>query len=304
MTGERIAVIDLGSNTFHLLICEIAEDKSWTVIYKKRIYVKLASGGVDQIDLNSARRGLTAMRDFSRLIASYSVSRTRAIATAALREATNGMAIAKKFTHSTGLPIDIIDGQREAGYILKGIQTALPPLDRNGLVIDIGGGSVEFILFKGKTISFKESYKIGVAILHRRFHLSDPMSAQEITELEQHLEVTLGELFKAIRASGGYYLIGASGSFEVINDILEKYTASKDWSELNTNGMDVYLTKIIGTSTAERRNIPEIPPERIDYIVVAFILIRFVFRHIPPEKLFYCDFALKEGVLVEMIEEG
>ncbi|MBP7239033.1 MAG: hypothetical protein KBA14_02330 [Saprospiraceae bacterium] len=303
MTGERIAVIDLGSNTFHLLICEIAEDKSWTVIYKKRIYVKLASGGVDLIDVNSARRGLSAMRNFSSLIKSHGVSRTKSIATAALREATNGISIAKKFTSATGLAIDIIDGQREAGYILKGIQAALPPLDRNGLIMDIGGGSVEFILFKGNTIAFKESYKIGVAILHRRFHLSDPMSAEEINALENHLEETLGTLLQVIKASGDYYLIGASGSFEVINDILTKYSADTHWSELDTNGLDVYLTRIIASSTAERRQIPEIPPERIDYIVVAFILIRFVFRHIPPKKLFYCDFALKEGVLVEMVEE-
>ena len=303
MSGERIAVIDLGSNTFHLLICEIVENKSWTVIYKKRIYVKLASGGVDQIDVNSARRGLTAMRHFSTVIKTYGVSRTRAIATAALREATNGMAIAKKFTSATGLAIDIIDGQREAGYILKGIQAALPPLDRNSLIMDIGGGSVEFILFKGNTIAFMESYKIGVAILHRRFHHSDPMSAEEINALENHLEETLGALLQAIKASGDYYLIGASGSFEVINDILTKYSADTHWSELDTNGLDVYLTRIIATSTAERRQIPEIPPERVDYIVVAFILIRFVFRHIPPAKLFYCDFALKEGVLVEMVEE-
>ncbi len=304
MTGERIAVIDLGSNTFHLLICEIAEDKSWTVIYKQRIYVKLASGGVDQIDVNSAQRGLTAMRNFSSLIKSYGVSRTKSIATAALREATNGMAIARKFTAATGLAIDIIEGQREAGYILKGIQAALPPLDRNGLIMDIGGGSVEFILFKGNTISFKESYKIGVAILHRRFHLSDPMSAVEIATMENHLEETLSDLIQSIKTTGKYYLVGASGSFEVINDILPKYRASNHWSELDTNGLDEYLTKVIGTSTSERKEIPEIPPERIDYIVVAFILIRFVFRHIPPEKLFYCDYALKEGVLVEMVEEG
>ena len=303
MTGERIAVIDLGSNTFHLLICEIAEDKSWTVIFKKRIYVKLASGGVDQIDVNSARRGLSAMRNFSSLIKSHGVTRTKSIATAALREATNGISIAKKFTSATGLAIDIIDGQREAGYILKGIKAALPPLDRNGLIMDIGGGSVEFILFKGNTIAFKESYKIGVAILHRRFHLSDPMSAEEINALENHLEETLGKLLQVVKASGDYYLIGASGSFEVINDILTKYSADTHWSELDTEGLDDYLTRIIATSTTERRQITEIPPERIDYIVVAFILIRFVFRQIPPEKLFYCDFALKEGVLVEMVEE-
>ena len=304
MTGERIAVIDLGSNTFHLLICEIAEDKSWTVIYKKRIYVKLASGGVDQIDVKSARRGLSAMRNFTSILKTYSVTRTKSIATAALREATNGLVIAKKITASTGLIIDIIDGQREAGYILKGIQAALPPLDRKCLIMDIGGGSVEFILFNGNKIHFKESYKIGIAILHRRFHRSDPMSANEINELENHLEETLGGLLQVIKASGGYYLIGASGSFEVINDILEKYTATTHWSELDTNGLDTYFTKIISTSTADRRQIPEIPPERIDYIVVAFILIRFVLRQLPPERLFYCDFALKEGVLVEMIEEG
>jgi exopolyphosphatase/guanosine-5'-triphosphate,3'-diphosphate pyrophosphatase len=303
MTGERIAVIDLGSNTFHLLICEIAKDKSWTVIYKKRIYVKLASGGVDQIDVKSARRGLSAMRNFTSLIKIYGVSRTKSIATAALREATNGLEIAKKITASTGLTIDIIDGQQEAVYILKGIQAALPLLDRSGLIMDIGGGSVEFILFNGKKISFMESYKIGVAILHRRFHLSDPMSVNEINELENHLEETLGSLLQVIKKAGGYNLIGASGSFEVINDILEKYTASTHWTELDISGLDAYLTKIIAASTAERRQIPEIPSERIDYIVVAFILIRFVLRQLPPNRLFYCDFALKEGVLVEMVSE-
>src|SRR6187551_199421 len=232
MTGERIAVIDLGSNTFHLLICEINQDKSWSVIYKKRVYVKLASGGVDLIDVASARRGLATMRDFSKIIKTYSVSRTRAIATAALREATNGIDIAKKITTATGIAVDIIDGQREALYILKGIQAGLPALDKNGLIMDIGGGSVEFILFKDHTITFKQSYKIGVAILHRLFHQADPISADELSSLENHLKSILRELIKTVQATGGYYLIGASGSFEVINDIQTKIAESMHWSEL------------------------------------------------------------------------
>lgn len=303
MTGERIAVIDLGSNTFHLLICEIIDNKSWTVVYKKRVYVKLASGGVDKIDVNSARRGLTAMRDFSNIIKSYGVSRTRAIATAALREATNGVDIAKKITTSTGIAIDIIDGQREALYILKGIQAGLPALDKNGLIMDIGGGSVEFILFKDQSIIFKESYKIGVAILHRLFHQADPMSSDEMLALENHLTSTLSELIKMVRATSPYYLVGASGSFEVINDVQTKITEATHWSELDIKGLEAYLTNTIGASTKERTQMPEIPPERIDYIVVAYVLIRFVMRQIPPEKLFYCDFALKEGVLVDMVAE-
>ena len=303
MTGERIAVIDLGSNTFHLLICEIKQDGTWIVIYKKRVYVKLAAGGIGEIDVSSARRGLVAMRNFASIISSYGVTRTRAIGTAALRESSNGQVVAEKFRLATGIRIDIIDGQREAGYILRGIKAALPQLDRPGLIMDIGGGSVEFILFQNNTVLFKESYKIGVAILFREFHHSDPMSVTEIEELESHLARILGKLIHAVQQSGSYYLIGASGSFEVINDVLPKLEAFTHWSMLDMGDLESHLTKIIGTSREGRRYIAEIPEERIDYIVVAYALIRYIYRHIPPEKLFYCDFALKEGVIEELVEE-
>lgn len=303
MTGDRLAVIDLGSNTFHLLICEINTDGTLDLIYKERIYVKLASGGLEYIDDESIGRGMSAMQMFAEQIQAYNVRKTRAIGTAALREAKNGKEVAGRFTAATGITIEIIDGHREAGYILSGIKAAIPPLDKPGLIMDIGGGSVEFILFNGEDVLFKGSYKIGVAVLYRRFHHSDPIAESEINSLEAFMEGELTELISIMEQIPGYYLIGASGSFEVINEVLPKISAAEHWTELDISGMPGYLNEIISTNMAARRQIPEIPIERVDYIVVAYALIRYITREMPPERLFYCDFAVKEGVLAEMVTE-
>ncbi len=303
MTGDRLAVIDLGSNTFHLLICEINSDETLALIYKERIYVKLASGGLEYIDDAGIERGMSAMQQFAEQIQAYQVKQTRAIGTAALREAKNGKEVADRFTADTGLAVEIIDGQREAGYILNGIKAAIPPLDKPGLIMDIGGGSVEFILFNGDQVLFKGSYMIGVAVLHRRFHHSDPIADKEINSLEATLEEELAELIFIISQLSGYYLIGASGSFEVINEVLPKISSADHWTELDLTNMPGYLDEIIATNMAVRRLIPEVPIERIDYIVVAYALIRYITRKMPPERLFYCDFALKEGVLAEMLKK-
>lgn len=303
MTGEKIAVIDLGSNTFHLLICEIVADGSWLEIHKEREYVKLASGGIDVIDENSEQRAIDAMIRFLDLIRKHEVSRTRAIGTAALREAENGLAIAGKLSSITGIPIDIIDGQQEAHYILLGIKSALPHLDQYSLIMDIGGGSVEFILFKGDNVTFTESYKIGVAVLYRMFHHSDPMGAREIEKLEKFIGDEVQPLINYIRGIDQYYLIGASGSFEVIYDMLPKKEISLHWAELEMAGMHNYMDLVIRTSLEERRLMPDIPAERLDYIVVAYLLVRFIVNAIPPGKLYYCEYALKEGVIADMINE-
>jgi exopolyphosphatase/guanosine-5'-triphosphate,3'-diphosphate pyrophosphatase len=302
MNGDRLAVIDLGSNTFHLLICAFNEEDKLVPLYKERIYVKLASGGLDEIQPDRIERGLMAMQRFAEQIHIHLVTHVRCIGTSALREANNGMEVVRKFSNATGLPIEIIDGQQEAQYILKGITSILPPFDYPGLIMDIGGGSVEFILYNGDTVLFKGSYKIGVAVLYRLFHHSDPMAKEEIIALEKYVEGIVGDLLEAMQNVNGYYLIGASGSFEVIHDVMPRKISEAYWAEMDMNGLTDYLDEVINTDIESRRQIPEIPIERLDYIVVAYSLIRYIFRKLPPEKLFYCDFALKEGVLAEMVE--
>lgn len=303
MTDSRLAIIDLGSNTFHLLICEVPPDGTRNILYKERIYVKLASKGLGMIDPDSEQRAIEAMQRFGQHIRNYEVTFVRCIGTSALREAVNGMAVAEQLTAASGLPIEIIDGDREAGYIFRGITSALPALDRPALIMDIGGGSVEFILYVGTTILFKGSYKIGVAVLYKHFHHTDPIATDSIAQLEAFVSQELKALFTAVKSYPEYYLVGASGSFEVLHDVLPRIIDRPEWAELDMTGISAYLDEIIQMDIHSRRSIPEIPIERIDYIVVAYILIRLILKEMRPSKLFFCDYALKEGVLAEMVGE-
>lgn len=303
MKSTRLAVIDLGSNTFHLLIIEISPEGKWQVLCKDRHYVKLASDGIGYIGEESMSRALKVMHHFSGEITAWQVDQTRALGTAALREASNGMEVAEKIAAETGIRVEIIDGHEEAYLIYKGIAACLPAMKMPCLIMDIGGGSVEFILYKEDHILFKTSLRIGVAVLYRLFHRTDPISLPEIRELNSFLEKQLSPLEDTLRATGSYYLIGASGSFEVIQDILPKISGHPHWSELDTRTLEEYLDGVIALDVEARRGRPEIPPERLDYIVVAYLLIRYLITQAPPKRLFYCDFALKEGALAEMIRE-
>jgi exopolyphosphatase/guanosine-5'-triphosphate,3'-diphosphate pyrophosphatase len=261
--------------------------------------VKLASGGLHTIDSESIDRAVQVMKEFAFQITELQVETTYAIATAALREADNGKEVAKTLEKETGIAIEIIDGQQEAHFILKGIRSALPPLASPCLIMDIGGGSVEFILFQGQEILFAKSYKIGVALLFKSFHKHDPISQNEISNITQYLQSEIADLINLLDGIPEYFLVGASGSFEVIQDVMPKRKTEMHWSELEMDGLDEYLTEVIQADLIHRKLRKEIPAERLDYIVVAYLLIRFLIRTKPPTGLFYCDYALKEGVIAD-----
>jgi exopolyphosphatase/guanosine-5'-triphosphate,3'-diphosphate pyrophosphatase len=299
---RRLAVIDLGSNTFHLLIVEITASKSWNVLLKDRRYVKLASGGIAQIEENKIDRAVSVMEEFAAQVAEYEVDKTIAIGTAALREAENGQEVVDRIQKGSGINVLLIDGMREATYIYRGIASCIPTLDLPGLIVDIGGGSVEFILYHNQKIQFVGSYTIGVGVLFERFHTSDPFPEENITALELFLDESLVDLHDVLSEVGPYYLVGASGSFEVIQDMLPKLEFGDHWSRLDTEPLEAYLNEVIGLEFIKRKMRDEIPQERLDYIVVAYLLIRYIIRHYPPNGLYYSDYALKEGILAEAID--
>jgi exopolyphosphatase/guanosine-5'-triphosphate,3'-diphosphate pyrophosphatase len=302
MKPHRLAVIDLGSNTFHLLIIQIFSDGAWTTLVKDRRYVKLAAGGLRMIDDASMNRAALVMQEFADQIDFFGVARTVAIGTSALREAQNQSDALALIRDNSGIPVRIIDGHTEAIYIWKGIRSAMPPLHRHGLIMDIGGGSVEFILFHDQQVIFTGSYTIGVAVLHSQFHLSEPISKADIADLERHIGLEMQSLFTELKTVEAYDLIGASGSFEVIQEVLLKIRSGDHWSELEILNLTGYMEEVIALDYEGRRSRPEIPEERLDYIVVAYLLIRFLVRQYPPKGLYFSDYALKEGVIAEHIE--
>ena len=143
---NRYAIIDLGTNTFHLLVAEQQLDNSFKELYRKRYFVKLAEEGIETIGQASLQRGLVALQHFRQVIDELQVKKVKAIGTAALRTATNGPAFVQQVKEDFAISIELITGSQEAAYIHQGVAMAVPFQEENYLLMDIGGGSVEFII--------------------------------------------------------------------------------------------------------------------------------------------------------------
>ena len=189
------AVIDLGTNTFNLLIAEVTEPGKFSALYEERIAVKMGRGGIhkEKIMPEAMERGLNALSSHERTIRRFGASRVRLIGTSAIRGASNRHEFMELVRERFGRNLEVIDGNREADYIFSGTFSSLPPLEEKYLVLDIGGGSNEFILAEGSSIVWKKSFNIGIARVLELFHLSDPPLPAEIEKVEKWLETAEAE---------------------------------------------------------------------------------------------------------------
>lgn len=146
MSSRRRAVIDLGTNTFHLLIADLHADGRIEEVYRERRFVKLASEGIATIGEAPFARGLEALNHYRKILDEYNCANLKAIGTAALRTASNGPEFVRTARETVSIDIQLIPGDEEAQLITKGVLAALPPLNERILIMDIGGGSTEFII--------------------------------------------------------------------------------------------------------------------------------------------------------------
>ena len=170
----KYAVIDLGRNTFHLLIIDSSTNDLSNEIYRERIFVKLAEDGIGKIGKNAYQRGLQALQHFQKIITKHQVKKVNAFGTAALRTASNGKDFVQEVQSKIGLTIQLIPGSEEARLIHLGVTQAVEMDDEKGLIMDIGGGSVEFIIADKNKVFWAKSFPIGVAVLHNIFHEKEP----------------------------------------------------------------------------------------------------------------------------------
>ncbi|CAH1002204.1 Exopolyphosphatase [Neolewinella maritima] len=295
------AVIDLGTNTFHLLIGRVLPDQRIEEVYRERIFVKLASAGIELIGPEPFARGIAALTHFRDVLEQHAVGHVTAIGTAALRTASNGEEFVRTAELESGIIVHLIPGDTEAGYITNGVLAALPPLTDRILIMDIGGGSTEYIIASAEGVHWRRSFPIGVAVLERLFHRTDPISELEIRELETFLYKQLAPLRDALAEYPAHHLVGAAGTFDVMADVLldRSAIAHATSHSLDLSGLEALHFSIIAATTTERLAIAGIPPERVDLIVVAMLLIRHTIQLAGIDKITVSDYAMKEGILLE-----
>jgi exopolyphosphatase / guanosine-5'-triphosphate,3'-diphosphate pyrophosphatase len=306
--NKRVAVMDLGTNTFHLLIAEGDDVTGLREIVHEQEPVKLGEGGINKglIQPAAFERGINTMLKYHQLIVQNNVTQVKAIATSALRNAANGQEFIDKVKEQTGIAIELINGDEEAAYIYKGVKACGCLSDANSLIVDIGGGSVEFIICDAESIKWKQSFEIGAARLMDKFHQTDPIPKESITELIQYLENCVKDLF----VEAGHYnidnIIGSSGVFETYAALIEKDKENPfdlktvKYYEFEKATLLKTIEKLISSSHRERAAMQSIIPIRIDMIVTASILTRFVVERLEINKVAMSSYSLKEGVITAM----
>ena len=305
---ERFAVMDLGTNTFHLLIAA-GDISNFRKIEHEHIAVKLGEGGINKgiILTRAFERGIDTMKEFKHKINSLNIQKTRAIATSALRSASNGKVFIDHVYQQTGISIEIIDGNQEACFIYEGIKAADALSAENSLVMDIGGGSVEFIIGNREKMLWKQSFEMGAARLMERFHHTDPIPPASIEALNLYLENTLAALFAAVKAIPVSNLIGSSGSFETFAELaVLKRDNEFDLEKIKNYAFDyedllLVTDEMIRSSHAEREANDAVIPVRVDMIVVSSLITRYIMHKLDIKNVALCTYSLKEGVLAEMM---
>ncbi|MBK7636602.1 MAG: hypothetical protein WAT22_01445 [Saprospiraceae bacterium] len=298
---KRFGVIDLGSNTFHLLIVDQTEGSRFNTVFRKRIFTSLSEGGIDFIKAERIETGLNALKEFKEYINQHQCTHTKVVGTAALRTASNRMDFIDKAEDILGINIEIIDGSREAEYIFQGITLSPEVNAGTHLVMDIGGGSTEFILISAGIMLFSKSYPIGVGALHEMFHKSDPISTTETEDMMAYIINKTVDLQAILQEHHPEYLTGASGSFEVLQLMSDRPEDGEAVSLIDPAAFLQLYTEIVSADESERQKMKGLPEERVKLIVVGMILKRVIFGLVRPKGIYVSPFALKEGIIREMI---
>jgi len=289
--------LDLGSNTFHLLIVEKKDDQSFEVLYRKRQYTKLSKAGGDLIAPDSFQKGIDCLKEFRTKMEQYSVSEYKALGTETLRKASNGPLFIQTAQKESNISIELIDGNQEAQFIAKGVQRALKGDVDDYLIMDIGGGSIEFIQIIHGTVHWFKSFPLGLGVLKKAFPHNEPITQNQIEEIEAYLEHELYDLWEQLKLIPLTSLTGASGSFEVLVDILQLKKTKDHYVKVGIDQFNQVYHNILCLDANQRTNHPGIPPERADLIVIAFILMRKVSSKMQALDLYISDFAIKEGII-------
>lgn len=297
----KVAAIDLGSNTFHLLIVEGVEGKIEKEIYRERVFVGLGDGGIEYLGEEAIERGLNACLSFRKAINHYGVDKLKVTGTAALRNASNASEFTARATALLGAKIDVIDGQQEARFIFEGVKQ-LSDLQERTLIVDIGGGSTEFIIAELGEMVWAESFLLGVGVMHAAYHKEEPISQEHEDQLRRHIQTLLTPLKVQLSANKVARFIGASGSFEVLESMTGRPSFKNQLNSIQISDAHRIVGLIIGKNLEDRAALPGMPIERVKLIVVAMILIDEVLKITGEVTLQVTPYALKEGLLAQLLK--
>ena len=304
------AIIDLGTNTFQLLIAE-QDGQNFKTIHEESHAAKIGMGGISLgiITDEGIQRGIKGLKYFQQVFDKEGVTNDNVIATAtsAVRNAKNRNEFCQRILDETGIKIQVISGEEEATLIYEGVKLGMDIGTEPSMIMDIGGGSVEFIICDKNRIMYKKSFEIGGQRLMDKFMTTDPISPRSVGALRDYLEEQLLPLTNAVHQYAPVCVIGSAGSFETLIDMFymknyEQLPPSEQISfDLPISEFYDSFLKLVSKNHEERMALAGMKELRVDMIVVGVCLIDFVLKRFDIQQIKVSNYALKEGVLSKIL---
>lgn len=305
-----ISILDLGTNTFNLLIVRVENGVVGEKLYNKKIPSKIGMGGINNalISEEAFARGIDALCSHKKTIDYYKTDKLFAFGTSALRNASNSHDFVEAARKKAGIDISIISGIEEAELIFHGNKLAFEwEPEKPYLIMDIGGGSNEFIIADTIGVKWMHSFELGVSRLLQKFHPSAPITEHEQKTISEYINQNLQLLYDAVEKYSVSTLIGSSGSFDTFRSVIEinsKQIVNGNAYEIALE--DYYsLQKRIYQSTREEISAIEgMDQSRVEMIALACLLVDNVLKHCGIEQIIQSSFSLKEGAIWKLLNKN
>ena len=306
---RRLAAIDLGTNTVHLLVVE-GRPPEWRVVHKEQRVTRLGEGqaGSDNLQPTAMRRTAEAVAEFVRRAEELGARDVRVVATSAVREAVNADDFLDRVRRSSGRQVRVISGEEEATLTLLGVRDGLPHLGGEFLLFDIGGGSTEFVLARAGRPVAVVSLRLGVVELAERFLDEGPVGAGSYAAMAATVDARLAAgLTEPILRHGAPALDGSAGTIPTLAALdlgLEAYDpALVHGHRLERAAVERLLGRLVALSLAERAALPCLEPGRADLVVAGSAICLAALDRLRFDALVVSDRGLREGILCEILAE-
>ena len=289
----RIAAIDVGSNSVHMIVAQVDGDGGITTLWRMKEMVGLGriSFPSQSLTAEAMDRAVASLGRMKLAAQQRSAEKIVAVATSAIREARNGGDLIRRIKDELKLYVKVVSDREEARLIYLGVRSAIELGDQFHSMIDIGGGSVEFIVGNGTEAKLLESRKLGASRMTARFVKSDPISKTELAAMQHHYEQEIAPLASRIKALSPVKCLGTSGTLENIAELCE------GGRTIDLGRLKKLEEKLVKTTADERANIRGLDDQRKDQIVAGVVLVRTFMEQLELKQIELCDAALREGIL-------
>lgn len=307
------AAIDIGTNSFHLVITKIDSKGRMTELTRDKEVVRLGNSSNDMkyLSAEAMDRGIRALKRFRMICDSYKAE-IIAVATSATREALNKEDFINRVMEETGIEINIVSGYEEARLIYLGVLQSLNLFDKRILLVDIGGGSTEFLVGEKGNVIFANSTKLGAVRLTNKFFDGKKITGEDVRNAEHFVKVALNPVVRQVENLEYELAVGSSGTIMNIASIINSDGTESDDFDMRMNGFIIRKKQLLEATDRifaadtlnQRLGIPGLDPKRADIITAGAVILRQIFEELGIEKMTVSSYALREGIIANHIQQS